>query len=96
MLTHTHEGNAFLLLVSVGTFFLHICENLLLRICENFITLALFVRTAISLLVRISFLQIHGRNIPFTKSIMLVESKLPSMQSRGWLGWRRYFGSSNK
>jgi len=66
--THTHEGNAFLPLVSVGTFFLQICENLLLRICENFINLALFVRTAISLLVRIAFLQIHGRNIPFTKS----------------------------
>jgi hypothetical protein len=39
-----------------------------LQICENFITLAIFVRTAISLLVRIALLQIHGRNIPFTKS----------------------------
>ena len=68
MLTHTHEGNAFLLLVSVRTFFLQICENLLLQICENFITLALFVRPAISLLVRIAFLQIHGRNIPFFES----------------------------
>jgi len=66
--THTHEGNAFLLLVSVRTFFLQICENLLLQICENFITLALFVRPAISLLVRIAFLQIHGRNIPFSES----------------------------
>ena len=36
---HKHEGNSFLRLVSVRTPFLHICENLLLQICENVTTL---------------------------------------------------------
>lgn len=87
MLTHTHEGNAFLLLLSVWTFFLQICENLLLQICENFITLAIFVRTAISLLVRIAFLQIHGRNIPFTKSTIKCWWSQNCPQCRAEDGW---------
>ena len=55
----------------------------------------IFVRTSISLLVRIAFSWILSRlNIPSQSLLMLVECYLPSRQSRGWLGWRRYFGSS--
>jgi len=83
--THT---KGFLLLMPVGNLFLQICENLLLRICENFTTLALFVRTTISLLVRIAFLRIHSRNIPFTKSLMLVgRQNCPQCRAEdGWSG----------
>jgi len=85
MLTHTGR-NVFLLLV-LEAFFLQICENLLLRICEKFTTLTLFVRTMISLLVRIAFLSKFTAGIYLSQSLLMLVGSQNCPQCRAEDGW---------
>ena len=92
MLTYT--GREFIL-DSDGKVFLHTWEDLFSQIGECTTTLAYLWELWSRSSCKNCILLDSQQEYTFAKSLQCLWSVLvPSRQSRGWLGWRRYFGSS--
>ena len=92
MLTHT--GREFIL-DSDGKVFLHTWEDLFSQIGECTTTLAYLWELWSRSSCKNCILLDSQQEYTFAKSLQCLWSVLvPSRQSRGWLGWRRYFGFS--